>query len=555
MNNTYTHTKTKKWLGKIFSAVAISTLMLSCSDSFLDLDDPDSFTGDKFWVNKSNAVSAVASAYEPIQYQMDGWFGATTGFLDLQARGDETWTVLGEEVDSWTIATFSNSIDNSKYSFGQLYTGIQRANVILYYIDLVPTSELSVEERERLKGEAYFLRGYQYFLLGNHFLEVPLRLIPSQEEKYVGPSSQADIFAQVEKDLKSAIAADLPIKRSAAESGRIEKGAAVMLLAKLYATQHEYAKAKELLEELQKAPYTYDLVPRYEENFMPDGEHNKESIFEIEYGEGAYSWGNGGFAGQGNSLPQWLGSPQSGGWMKLAPSAFIVSEFIKEKKTSEKAQSYNGRNFDERMYTSFFFDTKLYGDARDESADWYDGESTFNQYWDLAVEQKLNKGMPDFPIVNGKEGRFLTKKYTAFFDNDGKADQMAYTPGKKNNIRVMRFAETLLLYAEACYKTNDEVGANQALSKIRERAGLEAKTFSGNALWKEIERQFLLEFYNEGRRFEDLKRWYTADQIKAIFIENKKQGAENFQAKHLYYPIPLTELQTNLLMTQNSAWR
>lgn len=554
MNNTYMHKRTKKWLGRVFSTVAISAMLLSCSESFLDLDDPNSFTGDKFWVSKANAESAMATAYEPIQFQLDGWFGATTGFLDQQARGDETWTVLGEEAASWEIATFSNSIDNEKYSYAQLYQGIQRANVIINNIDKVPTDELSVEERERLKGEAYFLRAYQYFLLGNHYLEVPLRLIPSQEEKYVAPSPQTDIFNQVEQDLKSAIEADLPIKRISAESGRIEKGAAVMLLAKLYATQHEYGKAKTLLEELQKPPYTYDLVYNYEENFIPDGEHNKESIFEIEYGEGAYTWGNGGFAGQGNSLPQWLGSPQSGGWMKLAPSAFIVSEFIKEKKTASKVQSYNGRNFDERMYTSFFFDTKLYGDARDESVDWYDGASTFNQYWDLAVEQKLNKGMPTFPTVNGKEGKFLTKKYTAFFDNDGKADLMAYTPGKKNNIRVMRFAETLLLYAEACYKTQDEASANKALAKIRERAGLEAKTFSGEALWKEIEHQNLLEFYNEGRRFEDLKRWYTADQIKAIFKENKKQGADNFQAKHLYYPIPLTELNTNLLMKQNSAW-
>lgn len=545
----------KNWLRIIFSVMTTSVLILSCSDSFLDLDDPNSFTDDKFWVSKSNAISALASAYEPIQYQMDGWFGATTGFLDQQARGDETWTVLGEETDSWVIATFTNSIDNSKYSYAQLYVGIQRANVILNNIDKVPTSSLSIEERERLKGEAYFLRAYQYFLLANHYQEVPLRLIPSQEEKYIAPSSQADVFTWVEKDLKSAIAADLPIKRPGAELGRIEKGAAVMLLAKLYATLHEYEKAKPLLEDLQNEPYAYDLVSNYEENFIPDGEHNKESIFEIEYGEGAYTWGNGGFSGQGNSLPQWLGSPLSGGWMKLAPSAFIISEFLKEKKTTDKVQAYNGRSFDERMYTSFFFDTKLYGDTYDESVDWYDGSSTFDQYWDLALDQKLNKGKPDYPSVNGKEGRFLTKKYTAFFDNDKNADLMAYTPGKKNNIRVMRFAETLLLYAEVCYKTQDETAANQALAKIRERAGLEPKTFSGEALWKEIEHQNLLEFYNEGRRFEDLKRWYTADQIKDIFITNKKQGAENFQAKHLYYPIPLTELQTNLLMTQNSAWK
>lgn len=544
------------WMEKTLSAICISIFLLSCSESdFLDLKNPNNFTDKKFWTSKKNAESALATAYEPIQYQMNGWFGATAGYLDQQARGDETWTVLGEELHSWEIATFTNTPDNSKYTYAHLYVGIQRANVILAYIDLVPEPELSKEERESIKGEAYFLRAYQYFLLTNHYKEVPLRKVPSQEETQLGPSSQTDLWTFVEEDLKKAINSGLPIKRKKENAGRIERGAAVMLLAKVYATQHKYAEAKPLLEELQKAPYEYSLMRSYEDNFIPTKEYNNESIFEIVYGEGGYSWGDGGQNGQGNSLPQWLGTPQSGGWMKLAPSAMIVEEFVKERKTASKAQNYKGRHFDERMYTSFYFDTKKCGDTNDESANWYNGVASFDKYWEKAWDQKLTKGSPDYPSVNQQPGKFLTKKYTAFFTDVEQGDQMTYTPGKQNNIRVMRYAETLLLYAETCYKTNDESGANAALAKIRERAGLEPKTFSGQALWNEIEHQNLLEFFNEGRRFEDLKRWYSASEIKQIFIKTKKQGGENFQEKHLFYPIPIQELEINKLMQQNSSWK
>ena len=119
----------------------------------------------------------------------------------------------------------------------------------------------------------------------------------------------------------------------------------------------------------------------------------------------------------------------------------------------------------------------------------------------------------------------------------------------------MRFAEVLLLYAEACAKTNDADGANYALKLIRKRAGLQEKTFTQDELMTEIEHQCLLEFFGEGHRFYDLKRWYSVSEIQLIFKANGKQGAENFQEKHLYYPIPTSELNNNTAMEQTSLWK
>ena len=98
-------------------------------------------------------------------------------------------------------------------------------------------------------------------------------------------------------------------------------------------------------------------------------------------------------------------------------------------------------------------------------------------------------------------------------------------------------------------------GANYALKQIRQRAGLTEKTFAQAELMNEIEHQCLLEFFAEGHRFDDLKRWYSPSEIQLIFKANGKQGAENFQEKHLYYPIPTSELNNNTAMEQTSLWK
>ena len=103
----------------------------------------------------------------------------------------------------------------------------------------------------------------------------------------------------------------------------------------------------------------------------------------------------------------------------------------------------------------------------------------------------------------------------------------------------MRFSEVLLMYAEACAMTNDVNGANTALKIVRQRAGLKNKTFTQTELMPEIEHQC----------------WYTTQEIKSIFDANEKQGAEYFQEKHKYYPIPSGELNNNNAMVQTELWR
>lgn len=541
----------KNWLSYICMTTLLSGVLTSCNESnFLDLKDPNHFTENNFWRNKADAESGLAAAYSPIKYQMNGYYGAFDGWLNLNSRGDDIFTILHEEASMWAIATFQNSSTTGNDPYGALYAGIQRANLVLKNIDLVPSTGIKEEDRSMIKGEALFLRGLQYFLLVHNYKEVPLRLIPSNEDESNKPAAKEEqLWKQAEDDLKDAINCNLPVTRSGDEKGRIEKGAAIAMLGKVFLYQHKYAEAKAQLQLLMNSPYypdRYNLIENFAENFTTANENNEESVFELQYSsDGGLTWGNESGINLGNSLPQFVGPVGGGGWAKLMPSSFAVGEFVKEERPANSDTKY-----DKRMYASLFFNPEAMGDVV-KNEKWYGGNRSMEDLWE-SNGGKMTGGAPSFSQGDGK---FLLKKYTAYFVNDTNADNMGHKEGKANNLRAMRFSEVLLMYAEACAMTNDINGANTALKIIRQRAGLKEKTFAQANLMTEIEHQCLLEFFGEGHRFDDLKRWYTTSEIKNIFDINEKQGADFFQEKYRYYPIPSGELNNNNAMVQTELWR
>lgn len=578
----------KNWLSYMLVSALLSGALTSCSDSFLDLKDPNHFTNENFWKDKADAESALAAAYSPIKYQMNGYYGAFDGWLNLNSRGDDIFTILNEEASMWDIATFQNSATTGNDPYGALYTGIQRANIVLRYIDNVPASGITESDRATIKGEALTLRAYQYFLLVNNYGDVPLRLVPSNEDdsdKKASPASE--IWTQIENDLLTAIKdGNLPESRPAEQKGRIERGAAITILGKVYATQHKYAEAKTLLKGLIDSSYSYfdgsnpgkryRLMENFVDNFTTAYENNSESVFELQYSsDGDMSWGNEGSISMGSSLAQFIGPAKSGGWAKLMPSAFLVSEFTTEtrgdrhKILNEKGEwvtdpditAQPDSKYDKRIYGSMFFTPSEYGDWVSEKNGWYNGKFygglfTMDDLW-TGNASKMAGGAPIFNVsqASGAQiGKFLLKKYTAHYVKSKSADNMGNIEGRASNVRAIRFAETLLLYAEACAKVADKDQANWALNEIRQRAGLPKKDFEQIDLMKEIEHQCLLEFFGEGHRFDDLKRWYTTPQIQMILKGNDKQGAYNFKERNKYFPIPAGELN-NSSVEQNELWK
>ena len=111
----------KNWLSYICVATLLSGALTSCNESnFLDLSDPNHFTENNFWKNKADAESGLAAAYSPIKYQMNGYYGAFDGWLNLNSRGDDIFTILNEEASMWAIATFQNSSTTGNDPYGAL---------------------------------------------------------------------------------------------------------------------------------------------------------------------------------------------------------------------------------------------------------------------------------------------------------------------------------------------------------------------------------------------------------------------------------------------------
>ena len=537
-------------LKKLVLVPAAVLAMTGCNESdFLSFTNPNEYVEDTYWSSEANAQAAMATIYSPIRSQMYGYFGGYTGWHTMN-RADDTWFILGEEAHNWQPATFTNTPNTAESDFGRIYNTINRANVLLNNIHKVNMDQTKMNE---LIGEASFLRGYAYFLLVTNFGDVPLRLVSAAEslEETMKPSSpEADIWKQVEADFKTA-KEYLPITRPSDEAGRVTKGTAIAYLGKTYNYLKRYEEGEAELKTIMQSPYTYDLTENFEDNFTEYTELNKESIFELVY-EGKYGSGTWGAEGpndtQGWVIPNFAGPQGTGGWFKWMPTASIVDDFIVEERPAG-----SDTRFDKRLYTSFFWKHSDYETTVEDGA-WF-GDMSFDEIWEACATKRL-RGEPDYPTISGKPGRFLIKKFTNFYKNEAEANSMYNQANQNNNLRVMRFAEVLLLHAEACIKTNKLAEAAADLTRIRDRAGLAKKTWNGaDELWEEMVHQNELEFFFEGHRFFDLKRWYSYEEMKQIFVKNKKQGAENFQPKHFYLPIPQNELNTNEAIEQHPMWR
>jgi hypothetical protein len=535
---------------KVALLPAMALSLLSCNESeFLNLKNPNAVTSVDFWKTVTDVEAAIATAYSPIRSQMSGYYGAFTGFQNMNTRADDTWGTVEDDPDTWQMTIFVNTPNNARHDFGRLYQSIQRANVVLDNIANVPMDE---SKRKELIAEASFIRGLNYFLLVTNYGEAPLRIKAAggSSDDVMAPSVKEEVlWAQVEADFTAA--KDLPLERSAEEAGRATKGAAIALLGKAYVFQEKFAEGEKELSALMQSPFSYDLMEKYEDNFREDTELNKESIFELCY-DGKY--GSGSWGGetsnstQGMVLPNFIGPSGTGAWFKMMPTASLVDDFI-----AEERPAGSDTKFDKRMYTSFYFKHSDFGDvAPDET--WFN-DLTFDDMW-VACKTKLDRGAPDFSTINGVKGRFLAKKYTNFWKKEKDGNSMYNQNNQNNNYRLLRFAEVVLLRAEAAIKLNKLDVAAADINRIRVRAGLPAKTFAGvDDLWAEMIHQKNLEFFIEGIRFFDLKRWYGYEGMKKIFVENKKQGAENFQPKHLVMPIPQGEVNTNTAIEQHPLWR
>ncbi|MBO9591952.1 MAG: RagB/SusD family nutrient uptake outer membrane protein [Niabella sp.] len=544
-------------MNKIFrlSFVAITAataIIIGCKQSFLETTNPNQLTESKFWKTEADVMAAIASVYSPMRLPLSGYWGAFRGYQDINALGDDVLTIPGGEPSTIQIANFINDATNgdSQDIFAKLYNCIYRANLVVENTGQVG---LNATLTKSYVAEAKFLRGLAYFILASNYGDVPVKLTIAQssDDANVESAPAAAVYEQAIKDLSES-AADLPATRPTGNKGRATKGAAIAFLGKAYLYIKDYPKAETTLASLVDPASGYDLNGNFEDNFTDKNEFNKESILEWVYGpfNSQYSPWNEESGGNAmyNYRPQLTGSNGSGGWFKYIPSQFVIKEFKKELRPNG-----SDTKFDKRMYATFMW---KYADFGETDKTWYDN-MTFEALWAAASTSidRFESVYKNFP-----EGKFLNKKFTNALRPEKNADNYWAAVPSTANVEVMRFAEVLLLHAEAAILNNHPDLAMADINRIRVRAGLSAKTladFPGSGdLMAELQHQKLLELYFEQNRWNDLKRWYpSADALKNYMTANLKQGADKIQARHYIFPIPVAELQTNKKITQNPLWK
>ena len=512
------------YLYVVSCVVMVAGLFASC-DAQLDQINPNNATEDTFWQSESDFELALTSCYTPLKNALNGGYYGTRGVMMRIARADEV-EFRNDLSDVFQACFFTNTNGNSlsQGMFYQFYNALYRTNSIMQRLE-EKQGVFTEEFINKVKGECLFIRGFYLFQLGKEFKNAPLRLTASQDVATfpLEKSSQAEIWAQAEEDLQTA-ASLLPIENEVI--GKPTRGAAYAMLGKIYVYSEEFDKAIEVLEPLTQSPYTYRLVDDFAWNFDEAHENNDESIFELlmEPVGGTDIWGDGENMNstQTNSRPKEYAAPEASGWYEATPTQQMMNIFLKEK-------DRNG-DYDYRARASVAWDYEgcMYylKPFREKFA-----EDRWNTYWIL--------------------------KYQNWNTLEAEVD-----PAMSSiNERAIRYADVILLLAESYLRgPQDLTTAISYLNQIRERANLNpysgAQTY--DAVFADLEHQRAIEFFVEGERFYDLRRWGLLEErmqtCSDVRYKQLMTGQVDGTNRYYYYPIPSKELETNPLCTPNEGW-
>ncbi|GAB4042038.1 RagB/SusD family nutrient uptake outer membrane protein [Spirosoma jeollabukense] len=268
--------------------------LTACQKDFLDLKPLSQPNVDNFYKTANDFGNAVNGAYDALQ--SPNQYGGDYNTI-IETRSDN---VLDNDPSSgsglrYNIDRFIEPTTNSvlRDTWGSLYTGINRCNLILDKIDAVP---MDATLKARYKGEAQFIRALSYFNLVRLWGKVPLVLTAgtTTDARSYSRNEITDIYAAIEKDLTAA-AAGLPVSYTGNDVGRATSGAAKGLLGKVYVTEKKYDLAVNTLKDLVNST-TYQLLPNIADVFLVTNKNNAELLFSVKFkkggllGEGHGSW-------------------------------------------------------------------------------------------------------------------------------------------------------------------------------------------------------------------------------------------------------------------------
>ena len=305
------------------SLIVALSLSQGCKKSFLDATPATTTKATQFWKTSADATSAINAMYADLHSYNEIAFPA----IAIESMGSDDVTKGSVPTD----ATFMNLYHTFTVTAGEgqlegfwsgIYGNINFANQIL---DNVPNINMDASLKARYLAEAQFIRAYDYFRLVNAFGDVPLRLhVPKSAADYnLARTPKAQVWAQIETDLTTA-AAVLPTTYDAADIGHVTKGAALALHAKVALYQKKFTDVLTYTNAVISLNI-YSLFPDYEKMFRTNNKNNSESIFEIQ--NMLIPSNPGASNSQYSQVQMPRGTNPADGWGFNDPSPSLISEF------------------------------------------------------------------------------------------------------------------------------------------------------------------------------------------------------------------------------------
>ena len=548
---------------KIFLLAIIALFFAGCED-FLDRKPLGQETVESFLGNPETAEASfeqmIRACYSTFyasensigQHNHHGEWMFGDWLSDDCEKGGDGAADFPEVLDwrRWDITPTTANHENNAWRVA--YAGIGRANSVLNLLEQYQAA-LSPETYDRIKGEALFIRGYYFFYLAKVYGSVPYFDAPILADQYYDQQRLAPeaLYAEIEADLTEAASLLLPIGQweDVWPGGRATKGSAQAVLARVISMEigfdfnekeweDVYAVTSEII-----ASNEYSLLANYAMIFEFEGEQSSESVFEIQCADLGQTYGAPGGNIQCRMTTYRTPADQSdrrltaNGWGFSTPSENLVAEF---------------EAGDPRLPCTAISD----GDRLNE-----DGDPLTNEVIDVDETDQCPTG-------------YWFRKYTIHQDTSITNN----TAGEKN-MRLIRYAEVLLLHAEACYWTSRESEALEMVNMVRDRARqstypkgseegnpdypdpsddpnlLPPISSSGTQLLEDIKHERRVELAIEGQRTWDLIRWgeYEDALVNRIIPDDHFLSGEdaneillNYQS-HLYdekvpsFPIPPNE--------------
>lgn len=520
---------------KIFINLFLLALLFgSCEDDLLDKEPLDKLTPQAYFTSEENAVIAVNGIYNSARAMNAG----REYYIDYDCMTDNMYNYSRyQNTQEFGQGSHGASSYYAEAKWRKNYLGIGRANLVLAYLDKCYEKTVSTSAiKERLRGEAYFFRAFFYADLIDFYGDVPLYLDPVSIESSGPRVAKEIVLNQIINDLDSAIVR-LPVEYDAANVGRATKGAALAVKGKALLFNKRYTEAAVALKEvmnLKKGAGTarYAIYPLYRELFLPQYENNSEVIFDIQYVKGKYS--------EGLTHDMFVYVVQ---WNSYCPLVQLAEAYY----TKSGLSINNDPSFDP---TKPF----LNRDPRLE----------FNIMVPRSLTGRLaSNGSPaTFIPSTGNPSGLKIRKF-----ND-------YTETEKNNsehnIILMRYADVLLMYAEAAVMSGsyDDAEVRACIDAVRQRPSVmmpkveavEGKNLSPDQYMEIIMHERRVEFAFEGTRISDIRRWRIGEQVMTDAIgydvnEAKKNppvyvksriDVRSFNPNRDYlWPIPQKEIDSN----------